>query len=112
MKIWLDAHLSPAIAGWIDRVIQDVEAASVLDMGLHEAEDIAIFERARAANAIFITKDIDIAHLLNRFGPPPKVIWLRCGNTSNARLRDILEHSLSLALEMLEGGEDLVEIAE
>ena len=43
-------------------------------------------------------------------GPPPKIIWLTCGNTSNARMQEILATSLPGALAMLEAGEELVEI--
>lgn len=81
-------------------------------MVLQQAEDQEIFVKAKAAGVIFITKDADIIHLLEKYGPPPKVIWLRCGNTSNARLRVILEKTLPLVIEMLEGGEDLVEITD
>jgi len=37
-------------------------------------------------------------------------IWIRCGNTSNARLREILTATLRDALELLGGGEPLIEI--
>jgi predicted nuclease of predicted toxin-antitoxin system len=37
-----------------------------------------------------MTKDSDFVALLDRFGPPPQVIWITCGNTSNARLKEIL----------------------
>ncbi len=33
-----------------------------------------------------LTKDADLAKMVERLGPPPRVIWLRCGNTSNAAL--------------------------
>jgi predicted nuclease of predicted toxin-antitoxin system len=57
-----------------------------------------------------MTKDSDFVLLLDRFGAPPKIIWLTCGNTSNASLKEILTKQLSQAIEFLERGEDLVEI--
>jgi len=39
------------------------------------------------------------------------VIWLTCGNTSNANLRRILEASLPQALKYLKDGEPIVEIS-
>jgi predicted nuclease of predicted toxin-antitoxin system len=48
--------------------------------------------------------------LLERFGPPPRVVWVRCGNSSNAKLRQVLSKTLLKALQMLESGERLVEI--
>ena len=57
-----------------------------------------------------MTKDSDFVFLLEKFGSPPKVIWIRCGNTSNERLQEILSGQLKTALELLESGDDLVEI--
>ena len=57
-----------------------------------------------------MTKDSDFVLLLDRLGPPPQVIWVTCGNTSNARLREILTNTLPKALELLDAGERLVEI--
>ncbi|MEH2114611.1 DUF5615 family PIN-like protein [Nostoc sp.] len=48
--------------------------------------------------------------LIDRFGTPPQVIWLTCGNTSNDRLKEILNSTLPEALELLQSGEALVEI--
>ncbi len=55
-------------------------------------------------------KDSDFVFLLERLGPPPKIIWLRCGNTSEAALKKILSSALSEAMRLLEAGDDLVEI--
>jgi predicted nuclease of predicted toxin-antitoxin system len=48
--------------------------------------------------------------LLDRFGAPPKIIWLTCGNTSNERLKQIFTTHLSAALEILAKGDNFVEI--
>jgi predicted nuclease of predicted toxin-antitoxin system len=109
MTIWVDAQMSPAIAGWISGDFH-VEAVAVRDLGLRDAEDQEIFRAAKQENAIVMTKDSDFVLLLDRFGPPPKVIWVTCGNTSNARLKAILTNTLPKALELLRSGEELVEI--
>ena len=57
-----------------------------------------------------MTKDRDFVDLLHRHGPPPQVIWIRCGNTSNARLREILIATLKDAFDLLGAGEPLIEI--
>ena len=64
------------------------------------------FFQAVVPRAVVMTKDSDFIALLRRLGPPPKVLWLTCGNTSNARWRDILSQALPLAVARLEGGED------
>lgn len=111
MTIWIDAQLPPAIGVWLRKQFE-VDAAAVRDLGLREAEDEEIFNAARGADAVLMTKDADFVALLKRLGPPPRVIWLTCGNTSNARLREILTATLADALEMLDAGEKLVEIGD
>jgi predicted nuclease of predicted toxin-antitoxin system len=107
--IWIDAQLSPAIASWINENFS-VEASAARDLGLRDSEDEEIFLAAKKANAVVITKDRDFVDLLDRLGAPPKIIWLTCGNTSNARLKEILNANLTNALEILAKGDDLIEI--
>lgn len=111
MTIWLDAQLSPQIAGWI-REQFGVDAIAVRDLGLRDATDREIFDAARQSDVVVMTKDSDFVELVNSFGTPPQVLWLTCGNTSNARLRLILEKTLSDALRLLTAGERIVEIRE
>ncbi|MEP0754299.1 DUF5615 family PIN-like protein [Trichocoleus sp. Lan] len=110
MTIWVDAQLSPAIAPWIVNTF-GVTAVALRDIGLRDAEDFEIFEAAKAQGAIVMTKDRDFVDLVDRYGVPPQIIWLTCGNTSNTRLREILSATLPDALELLRSGEMLVEIS-
>ena len=109
MTIWVDAQLSPRLARWNADNFQ-VEAMPLRDLGLRDAEDEEIFAAARIAGAIILTKDSDFVHLLERNGSPPRVLWLTCGNTSEAALQQILSRNLSTALSFLADGENLVEI--
>jgi predicted nuclease of predicted toxin-antitoxin system len=109
MSLWIDAQMSPAIAAWISHRFA-MNTVAVRDLGLREATDQEIFQAAKRENAIVMTKDRDFVSLLDRFGPPPQVIWVTCGNTSNARLKEILTSTLPQALEFLGSGEKLVEI--
>lgn len=109
MQIWIDAQLSPAIARWIDENF-GIKAFAVRDLGLRDAEDEEIFLEAKRKNVVVLTKDSDFVMLLDRLNAPPKIIWLTCGNTSNAYLKEILTKHLSQAVTFLESGEDLVEI--
>ena len=108
--VWIDAQLSPALAPWIEDKF-GVRAASASRLGLRDATDEGIFEAARAADAVVLTKDADFVRLLTERGPPPRVVWLTFGNTSNARTREVLRATLSDALSLLASGEALVEIA-
>jgi len=68
------------------------------------------FDAARGAASVFITKDRDFAELVTRLGPPPSIVLLSCGNTSNAYLRTMLRDQLEAALALAREGEPLVEI--
>jgi predicted nuclease of predicted toxin-antitoxin system len=109
MIIWIDAQLSPALAAWITATV-GVPAVALRDLGLRDATDREIFMAARLAQAVVLTKDSDFTQLLDLYGMPPQVIWLTCGNTSNANLKIILAATLPQALNLLASGEKLVEI--
>jgi predicted nuclease of predicted toxin-antitoxin system len=81
----------------------------VRDLDLRDAEDDDIFAAAKAAGVVVMTKDSDFIDLLDRFPPPPQVIWITCGNTSNAALRNLLLETLPSVLTLLGRGEPLVE---
>jgi predicted nuclease of predicted toxin-antitoxin system len=109
MKIWIDAQLLPEIASWI-RTEFTIEALAVRDLGLRDASDQEIFQAAKAADCVVMTKDRDFLNLLDQFGPPPTIVWLTCGNTSNAALKDLLSKTLIKAMDLLSSGEQMVEI--
>lgn len=109
MKIGVDAQLAPSLAPWLAGRF-GVEALAVRDLGLHDARDRKIYFHAREADALVLTKDADFVELLRRHGPPPRILWLTSGNTSNARVRALVEASWPRILQLLERGESLVEI--
>jgi predicted nuclease of predicted toxin-antitoxin system len=111
VTLWLDAQLSPSLAAWLSEAI-GVLSVPVRDVGLRDATDRQIFQQARAAGVIVVTKDADFVRLLEEFGPPPQVVWLTCGNTSNVRLRELLIRVWPDVAGMLRCGEALVEIGE
>ncbi len=112
MILWIDAHLSPSLAPWLSQTFAEVEAFSARWLGFQEATDLEIFMAAREAGAVVMSKDSDFVSLLDQHGPPPQVIWVTCGNTSNARMREILQAVFPTVLALLEGGEQLVEISD
>ena len=111
MNLWLDAQLPPALAPWISATF-GVLVQPVRDIGLRDAKDIDIFQAARLANAVVMTKDADFTELVERLGVPPQVLWIRCGNTTNARLTAILSKCFPSAMKLLQQGEPVVEIDE
>jgi predicted nuclease of predicted toxin-antitoxin system len=109
VKVWLDAQISPAMAPWMVSKFR-IETTALRDLGLRDSNDEEIFFAARAADAVVMTKDVDFVELLLRHGPPPRVLWLTTGNTSNARLRQLLTATWPRITTLLDAGEPLVEL--
>ena len=109
MTVWLDAHLSPRLARWMGERF-GVNVFPLRDLGLRDASDEKIYLAARSSGAVVLTKDADFLKLLDRFGSPPQVIWLTCGNTSEDSLKELLSQHLDQALQLLRSGERMVEI--
>ncbi|MBE9210712.1 DUF5615 family PIN-like protein [Nostoc sp. LEGE 06077] len=110
MKLWIDSQLPPTLASWVISSF-GIEALSLRDIGLRDAKDIEIFEAARIANVIIMTKDSDFVDLVCRLGIPPQILWLTCGNVTNRNLRQLLTIILPDALQQLRQGEMIVEIS-
>ena len=110
MILWLDAQLSPALASWITAQFAPIQAVPVRELGLRDADDREIFAQARSAGAVVMTKDRGFLHLLFEQGPPPQVIWLRVGNSSNQALQAVLLSTLEQAVASLGEGEPWIEV--
>ncbi|QPN66211.1 DUF5615 family PIN-like protein [Synechococcus sp. CBW1006] len=110
MILWLDAQLSPALATWIMAQWPHIQAVPLRNLGLRDAEDRDIFAHAKTAGAVVMTKDRDFLALLFKQGPPPQVIWLRVGNSSNKALQAVLLRTLDQAIASLLEGEPWVEV--
>jgi len=107
--VWIDAQLSPALAPWMAERFR-IEAFSLKFLGYRDAADDEIFRAAREAGAVVMTKDGDFLRLLERHGAPPQVLWVTLGNTSNARMKEMLAATFSRAEELFASGEALVEL--
>jgi predicted nuclease of predicted toxin-antitoxin system len=109
MIVWLDAQLPPALATWF-RVNAGVEAFALRDLGLRDASDAAIFSAAQQPHHIVVSKDIDFVHLVERFGVPPQIVHLTCGNLTNASLIELFEKHWDVVRHLLAAGEPVVEV--
>jgi predicted nuclease of predicted toxin-antitoxin system len=57
------------------------ESAQVQRLGLYEESDIKIWTYAKLNEYTIVTFDSDYVDIANLNGHPPKIIWLRLGNT-------------------------------
>jgi predicted nuclease of predicted toxin-antitoxin system len=111
VTLWIDNQLPPALAAWM-RAAFSIVCLPVRDLSLQRASDSEIFAAARAAKVVVMTKDADFIDLLEKNGPPPLVVLVTCGNTSNARLRRLVQAAWPTIIAMLERGEALVELGD
>lgn len=88
MRLLLDAKLSPALVV----SLADLYPASthVFDHGDIVTDDTAIWELAARDGYVIATKDTDFLELSLLRGAPPKVVLLRCGNVTTARVEALL----------------------
>lgn len=56
------------------------------------ADDRVIWQHAKANGFNLVTQDADFAEMALLYGPPPKVIWLRCGNQPTAVVEKLLRN--------------------
>ena len=101
----------PYLARWLSFKF-DVEAKPVRELGLRDAKDREIFLAAREAGAVVLTKDSNFVLLLEQLGLPPQILGLTVGNTSNARLKEVLSKGFPTVQSLLLRGEPLVETSE
>ena len=111
MRLWLDAQLPPQLAAWLSERF-DVEATAVRDLGLRDAADRHIFEAARAASVVLVSKDIDFVNLVQMRGTPPQLVWVTCGNVTNTKLRSVFDATFLRAMALLTEGRPIVEIGD
>ncbi|QKJ30471.1 DUF5615 family PIN-like protein [Mucilaginibacter mali] len=84
MNILLDQNISFRVVSLISSVFEHVK--QVRELKLTDANDVDIWKYARLHNYTIVTFDNDFIDLANLKGSPPKIIWLRFGNSSNLKI--------------------------
>jgi predicted nuclease of predicted toxin-antitoxin system len=110
--LYIDLQLSPRVAQWMTRAGQ-LPCTHLLTTPLGVQKDADVFFKLKKVpTAVIVSKDVDFPRLLARHGPPPRVLWLRCGNTPDNVLIALLKVSFPRAVSLLKAGESLVEIVD
>ena len=103
MKLLFDENVSYRIVKKILEVYPLSEHVSNVTPSLRE--DIAIFDYARMKGFIIVTFDEDFREIQSLAGFPPKIIWLRMGNTSTLNVFSKLVSNQSEIAELSENKE-------
>jgi len=88
MKLLFDQNLSYKLCERLADLFPD--SNQVRRAGLDTADDRAIWEYAKANGYVIASHDADFADMAGLYGPPPKVVWLRCGNQSTGYIEKLL----------------------
>ena len=97
------------MAPWLTETF-GVPAFSAAYLGYRDATDEVIFEAARLADAVIVSKDSDFLERVQRRGSPPKLVHVTSGNSTTRHLKDVFLATFSEAQRLLAAGEDIVEI--
>lgn len=69
--------------------------------GLSETDDSEIWKFAKLQGFCIVTQDADFAERSRLYGSPPKVIWLRCGNTPTSHVEAMLRNGTETIQQFL-----------
>jgi predicted nuclease of predicted toxin-antitoxin system len=77
------------------RIVKEIlphfpESKQLREAGLEGKQDRDIWKWAKSNGYAIVTFDSDFVDLSLLFGFPPKVIWLRLGNSSTNRIANVL----------------------
>ncbi|MES1222082.1 MAG: DUF5615 family PIN-like protein [Bacteroidota bacterium] len=84
MKLLFDQNISFRAVKQISR--QFPLAKQVRELQLENVTDRQIWKYAKESQYTIVTFEADFYDLVTLYGHPPKVIWLRLGNTTNQNL--------------------------
>jgi len=106
MRFLVDAQLPPGLCAWLEG--RGFAAEHVTEALSGQTPDAAIVDYAERHGLILVSKDDDFA---TRFpGRSYRLLWLRCGNITNAALSDWLAERWEAIARKLEDGESLIEV--
>ena len=94
MKLLLDQNISFRITNKIQDIFPD--SKQVRDVELENSNDSLLWNFAKENDYCIVPFDGDFYDLGLLRGHPPKVIWLRLGNTSTQNIEKILRKNFDL----------------
>jgi predicted nuclease of predicted toxin-antitoxin system len=94
MKLLFDQNLSFKLVSLLADVFP--QSNQVRQVGLDRADDAIVWQFSKQNEFALVSKDSDFADLAALHGPPPKVIWLRCGNQPNAAIETRLRSHVNI----------------
>lgn len=99
MSLLFDQNISFRI---IHKIKEDFpNSKQVRELGLEESSDDKIWKFAKENNFTVVTFDSDFFEISNLKGHPPKIIWLRTGNTTTKNIIEILQQKKEIIIDFI-----------
>ncbi|MBE9207645.1 DUF5615 family PIN-like protein [Nostoc sp. LEGE 06077] len=97
MKLLLDENLSDQI---VCRIIDFYpDSAHVKTLALTNTDDGIIWEYAKANDFVIVSKDSDFYQRSLLYGHPPKIIYLRIGNSPTSKIVQVLRDNFDTIIQ-------------
>jgi len=93
VKLLLDENLSHRLVSALERAFPGITHVCLIH--LHRASDLDVWNHARAHDLIIVTKDDDFRQYAFLHGHPPKVIWLKVGNSSTQIILRLMQNHIA-----------------
>ncbi len=88
MKLLFDNNLSHKLVSSLKDIFPD--STHVRIFGSIRDSDEKIWKYAKENNYTIVSQDDDFNHLSGLYGSPPKLIWLKLGNTTTIKIEKLL----------------------
>jgi len=103
-RLLLDQNLSFKITKGMREIFPDIKHVS--DVNLSSADDLGIWNYAKNNNYCIVTCDSDFIDISVLNGFPPKIIWLRIGNSTTENVIINLKRKQTVIKEFLLSAEN------
>lgn len=100
MKILLDQNLSYRIIKKLNSIYPEINHVS--NFNLQASDDKVVWEFAKNNDFTLVTQDSDFYDFSILKGFPPKIIWIKCGNTSTNNIIEILTKNYQSIKDFIE----------
>ena len=104
MNLLFDQNISFRIVKKVSTVFPNSKQVS--DVNLLNSSDFNIWEFAKKNNYCIVTFDNDFIDISVLKGFPPKIIWLRTGNTSTNFIAEKIIENKNLILDFIQNSEN------
>ncbi|MFI5145061.1 MAG: DUF5615 family PIN-like protein [Ignavibacteria bacterium] len=108
MKLFLDQNLSFKIIPKLEKLFPG--SKHIKEFGLEHATDEEIYKFSANNNFIIVSQDADFYEMSLVSDLKPKIIWLRCGNTSTEDICQIIQGNYEKIMEFINSSETCLQL--